>query len=293
MKFNFKNFDYSFYDKVCEFLIEISKNNCKHINWNWARWEWMFFHPEFDRNLIGKIGLWFADEDLVGLTTYDHYFGEAFFAVKEGFEQLEKDILEYAIANFCDENGLGIAVNDTDIKTVELLKKYGFSINQQTENILELKLSDFNFDIKQIEGISLESINKEKDLYKHHELLWKGFDHEGKAPLDEDTINKQEIMLSAPHMNSLLHVIAKNESLEYVSYCGLWYDENLDYVYIEPVCTIPEYRKKGIARIVLAQALKRAYDLGAKKAYVISDSDFYKNLGFKQHSHYTFYWYNN
>ena len=56
--------------------------------------------------------------------------------------------------------------------------------------------------------------------------------------------------------------------------------------------TVPEYRNKGIARTVLIEALKRAYDLGAKKAYVISDSDFYKSLGFKEHSHYTFYWYN-
>ncbi|MGU8721895.1 hypothetical protein ACV3RU_03745 [Clostridium perfringens] len=40
------------------------------------------------------------------------------------------------------------------------------------------------------------------------------------------------------------------------------------------------------------EAFKRAYILGAKKAYVISDSDFYKSLVFKQHSHYTFYWHN-
>ena len=99
-------------------------------------------------------------------------------------------------------------------------------------------------------------------------------------------------LLSAPHLNARLHVIAQNECSEYVSYCGLWYDQTTDYVYVEPVCTIPQYRKKGIAKCILTEALKRAYDLGAKKAYVISDIEFYKRLGFKQHSHYTFYWYN-
>lgn len=63
-------------------------------------------------------------------------------------------------------------------------------------------------------------------------------------------------------------------------------------MYVEPVCTIPQYRNKGIAKSVLTEAMKRAYDLGAKRAYVISDMEFYKRLGFKQHSHYTFYWYN-
>lgn len=179
MKINFKKFEMNYYNDICNFLVEISKNNHMHINWNWARWEWMFFHPEFNRDLIDKIGLWFLDEKLIALATYDYYLEEGFFATKEGFDELQKEVLEYAINNFSDENGFGIAVND---KT--------------------------------------------------------------------------------------------------------------DYVYVEPVCTIPEYRNKGIARMILMEALKRAYSLGAKKAYVISDSDFYKSLGFKQHSHYTFYWHN-
>lgn len=294
MKFDFKVFNDIYYDKVCDFLIEISKNNRTHINWNWARWEWMFFHPDFNRELMDKIGLWFLGDELVGLATYDYYFGEGFFAAKEGFEELEKDILEYAVTNFSDENGFGIAVNDTDNKTIDLLKHYGFTENEQTENMLELALDEVDFTSRsKIEGISFQSINLEKDLYKHHELLWKGFDHEGQAPLDEDTISKQKKLLSASHLNPLLHVIAKTENGEYAAYCGLWYNKETDYVYVEPVCTIPEYRNKGIASALLMEALKRAYDLGAKKAYVISESNFYKSIGFKQHSHYTFYWYNN
>ena len=292
MKINFKKFEMNYYNDICNFLVEISKNNHMHINWNWARWEWMFFHPEFNRDLIDKIGLWFLDEKLIALATYDYYLGEGFLATKEGFDELQKEVLEYEINNFSDENGFGIAVNDKDSKTLKLLKDNGFLRNEQTENILELKLDEVNFNLEPITGITFESIDIEKDLYKHHELLWKGFNHEGQAPLDEDIINKQKIMLSAPHMNTLLHIIAKNECSEYVSYCGLWYDKDTDYVYVEPVCTVPEYRNKGIARTVLIEALKRAYDLGVKKAYVISDSDFYKSLGFKQHSHYTFYWYN-
>ncbi len=291
MQYEFQNFNRSYYEKVYDFLIELSRDSRMHINWNWARWEWMFFHPEFDRSLLEKIGLWFSNDELVGVAIYDHYFGEAFFAAKKGFEELEKNILDYVVENFCDENGIGIAVNDTDIQTVKLLTEYGFVINEQKENVLELSLDDFDFYKEQITGISIGNINPENDLYKHHELLWRGFDHEGQAPFDKDTITKQKEMLSAPHMNSLLHVVAQNEASEYVSYCGLWYDKESDYVYVEPVCTIPQYRNRGIARLVLKEALKRAYDLGARKAYVISDGEFYRSMGFKQHSRYTFYWY--
>ena len=109
--------------------------------------------------------------------------------------------------------------------------------------------------------------------------------------MDEETLEKQRRMLSASNLNTQLHIAAENESSEYVAYCGLWYADKTDYVYVEPVCVVPDYRRKGLAKAVLGEALKRAYNLGAKTAYVISDMDFYKHIGFVQHSHYTFYWY--
>ncbi|MBQ6036454.1 MAG: hypothetical protein IJL43_04000, partial [Lachnospiraceae bacterium] len=37
------------YEAVCGFLIELNQKDRTHINWNWARFEWMMEHPEFDR----------------------------------------------------------------------------------------------------------------------------------------------------------------------------------------------------------------------------------------------------
>lgn len=290
MKYRFCEFDDSHYEKVRQFLIGLSQENRTCINWNWARWEWMYFHPDFDNTLSAKIGLWFYDEKMVGTAIYDHYLGEAFFAVKKGFEELKKDIIDYMIKKLSDENGLGVAVNDTDSETAELILSCGFFACGQTENVLELLLDDVDFDTDICDGILLHPIEVNEDLYKHHRLLWKGFDHEGEPPVDEKTLEKQRRMMSARNLNPQLHIVAENEGSEYVAYCGLWYDDKTDYVYVEPVCTVPEYRVKGLAKAVLSEALKRAYNMGAKKAYVISDLEFYKRLGFRQHSHYTFYW---
>lgn len=290
MKYSFRNFNKTDYGIVYRFLLELSIENQVHINWNWARWEWMYFHPEFDRDNMEKVGLWFCKEELVGAAIYDYYFGEAFFATKSGFEELEKEILDYMVKNFSDENGLGIAVNDEDSRMIEKLKLYGFCKEEQTENILEISLDAIPQKAEISKGLSFGTIDKELDFLKQHQMLWKGFDHKGELVTDEETIKAQKRMLSALHMNSWLHVVAVNEEKEYVSYCGLWYDKETDYVYVEPVCTIPEYRGKGAARMVVTEALQRAYGLGARKAYVISEMEFYKKLGFQQHSHYTFYW---
>ena len=43
------------YEALCSFLIALNEKDDSHINWNWARLEWMIEHPEFDKNLILKL----------------------------------------------------------------------------------------------------------------------------------------------------------------------------------------------------------------------------------------------
>ena len=38
---DFKNYTDSDYEALCSFLIALNENNDSHINWNWARLEWM------------------------------------------------------------------------------------------------------------------------------------------------------------------------------------------------------------------------------------------------------------
>ena len=47
----FKNYTDDEYDALCGFLIALNEKDDSHINWNWARLEWMIEHPEFDKSL--------------------------------------------------------------------------------------------------------------------------------------------------------------------------------------------------------------------------------------------------
>ena len=80
------------------------------------------------------------------------------------------------------------------------------------------------------------------------------------------------------------------ESGEYAAYCCVWVHLKTDYAYIEPVCTVPDHRGKGLAKAVIYEALNRAKSFGAKNAFVISDTSFYERLGFRKDRHFTFYW---
>lgn len=143
------------YEAVCGFLMALNRKDKKHINWNWARFEWMMEHPEFDKSAIRSIGLWWEQERIIGAAIYDMYYGEAFCSVLPEYEEL--------------------------------------------------------------------------------------------------------------------------------------YPVILDYAYVEPVCTVPAHRGKGLASALLSEALTRAKILGAGEAYVISDLPFYEKLGFEKAQHFTFY----
>ncbi len=52
----------------------------------------------------------------------------------------------------------------------------------------------------------------------------------------------------------------------------------------------PIIQGKGVAKAVIFEALSRAKKLGAKRACVNSDMEFYERLGFRKKYHYSFYW---
>lgn len=65
----------------------------------------MFFHSEFDRNLLDKIGLWFSRYNLVGIARYDHYLGEAFFAARKDLRNWKKIFLIIQFIIFVRKRG--------------------------------------------------------------------------------------------------------------------------------------------------------------------------------------------
>lgn len=283
----FHNYVEEDYEGVYDFFINLNYTEKTHINWNWARWEWMYFHEDFDREMINSIGLWMDKDKVVGIAVYDYYFGEAFCGALSEYKELLHEIIEYARTSFMDDGGLGIAVNDEDIYMEKLFIEKGFEKVEQDENILKKDLDeDITYTLDR--GYSIKSIQFPQDSYKYQLVLWKGFDHgDSIEEFEESFQDDRQIPI---HLNSNFCLAVVNDKDEYVAHCTCWYDKNTDYVYVEPVCTIPECRKKGLGKAIVCEALNRCREAGAKKAYVISDQEFYKNIGFKDNSHYTFWW---
>ena len=274
------------YEAVCDFLIELNQEDRTHINWNWARFEWMMEHPEFDKSLRSSIGLWWSEGKVVGAAIYDMYFGEAFCASLSEYNALYPEMLDYAYRELRDDSGLGIAVNDGNKAEIEAAKAAGFVREEQQETVMRLDLD--NLILSDLpEGLSLSELDPAQEAYDFQWLLWQGFDH----GTDRDQFEREDPIVpqNRRHLSKRLSLTAIAQNGDKTAYCCVWFHKDTDYAYVEPVCTVPSCRGKGIAAALLSEALNRAKALGAKEAYVISDLPFYEKLGFDKTQQYTFY----
>ena len=274
------------YEAVCNYLIELNRKDRTHVNWNWARFEWMAEHPEFDKSASASIGLWRSEDKIVGAAIYDMYFGEAFCGTLPEYETLYPEILDYAYRELKDDSGLAVAINEGNSAEIRAAEEAGFGRIDQKETVMALSL-DRNFSSALPDGLRLRETDQTADREALEWLFWQGFDHG--EDREEFERSRDRVPHVRKHFNRSLCLSAADSSGELVSHCSLWFHPATDYAYVEPVCTVPAYRGKGIAPTLLSEAFNRAKALGAKTAYVISDLPFYEKLGFKTVQHYTFY----
>ena len=287
MAVHFKKYTKKDYNAVCDFLIELNRKDNSHINWSWARFEWMAEHPEFDKSLTAFIGLWLENERIVGAAIYDMYFGEAFCGALPEHSSLYPEILDYAYRVLKDENGLGVSICDDNSQEINAAQAQGFVKAEQIETVMSMEL-DSVLPVELPDGYRFVSLDPSKEPYAFQWLLWQGFDH----GTDRTKFEQEEIIVPQirKHFQPSMSVAVVDRSGEYAAYCCMWVHLKTDYAYIEPVCTVPDYRGKGLAKAVIYEALNRAKSFGAKNAYVISDTSFYERLGFRKDRHFTFYW---
>ena len=283
----FEKYKECYYQQVCDFLIEINKENNYHNNWNWARFEWMHEHPLTKKEQIKYMGLWFDDNALIGAALIDMYFGEAFVGVLHKYHYLYSDIVKYAFDNLKDEEGLGISIHDDNKEDIEEVIKQGFYKEESEEFDLIIELKE-EFSVTLLQGFKVETFDAQENALEMEWLAWQGFNHGN----DKEEFLKQYKAPTGirPHFNPYLCIVIRNSQNDLVATASTWYDQRTNYAYIEPVCVLPGYRKMGLGKAALYTAINHARELGAKIAIVNSGQEFYKHLGFKKMDHYSFYW---
>lgn len=267
------------YIKIRNFLIRINSEKLYTPNFLWGAWEWEVTHVGLDRNNLGKFGLWEDKGKIVAIAIYEMLLGDGLLIVDEGYRCLIPDMITYAKKSLHANGKLRILIAHGDCEFAHAAARHGFrpTQNRWDNAVLDIdKLPSFSLP----DGFSFVSMADDWNWHQYNRVMWRGFGHQGKASHDDTTIAERKEMLSSPMINPELVVAVVAPDGNYVSHCGMWYQPSDFYCYVEPVVTDPEYRKMGLGKAVVLEAIRRCGNLGAKQAVVGSSQQFYYNIGF-------------
>lgn len=287
MRVKFRNFvnDERFgseYYKVVDFLKRINNKEVLSPNFLWARWTWFISRPLDNEDQKNLIGVWEDGDKIVALSTFELDFGEVYITVDKDYKFLLQDIISYAKDKLTNNGELKIIINDNDRDFQRVAAENGFIPTEDRECVARLEITgDLSYELP--EGFTVTSMAEKWDFRQYNSVMWRGFGSKDEPDQSTEMIEWRKTMLSSPHLTPEITVAIVAPNGNYAAHCGLWYNLGEDYAYVEPVVTDPDYRKIGLAKAAIYEAVLRAAKLGAKEAYVVSSQQFYYNLGFRPH----------
>lgn len=195
--------------------------------------------------------LWLDGDKVVGFVFNESPVTDVYFKIRPGYEFLAKEMVDYAMEympNF-DNKQQFMLFNGQEI-LMEEAKKRGF--------IQIYDYEDRQFDFKN----------------KLDFVLPEGFHF----------VNLGAVMSPSPHSTCQYDVIIADEEGEYACYSGMWWVPENKLAYMEPLCTIPKYRKMGLASAALSRHYKTMKPLGATHM-TGGGNPFYEKIGYGKGIH--------
>jgi GNAT superfamily N-acetyltransferase len=265
------------FHKICDFLVRINQNEVVVPNWLWARWVWQYnTHINTTQSHFG-----IAEDNgkIVGLTLYDHGLGEAFFCVDMDYDRIKSQLIDFAIDNLNLNGEIRLALPDGDLGYQQSAVQKGFI--STTEKIPTSRI-DINDNVYTLpKGYTIMSFaDKSFDADKYFDAIWKGFENKRERTEAEMESVKNREGFDKPYFDPDLRILVVAPNGDYAAHCGMWCIPGSEYSYVEPVFTLPEYRKLGLGKAAVLEGVNRCGKLGAKHAYVLSSQQFYYNIGF-------------
>ncbi|MBF4695260.1 GNAT family N-acetyltransferase [Fusibacter ferrireducens] len=266
------------FNRICEFLIRINHDKVITPNYLWARWVWQF-GPYMSMEHLSNIGVVEDNGIIVGLVTYENDLGEAYLCLDERYNYLKSQLIEYAMQNLSLHGEIRITLPDGDLEYQQAAIQRGFIPTTQKSSVAMIDINPHDYPLPS--GYSIMSFDDEGfDVERYYNAIWRGFNNQRQRNEIEMESMRKRKGFDAPYLNLNLRILVVAPNGDYAAHCGMWCIPNSGYAYVEPVFTLPEYRKMGLGKAAVLEGVNRCDKLGAKQAYVLSSQQFYYSIGF-------------
>lgn len=230
-----------------------------------------------DKSFVHRNRIWFDGDRIVALVFYENPVTDVYFSLHPGYEFLAEEMIAYAENEMPKKDGKQrLVIFGAQKALIEAAEKAGW----RREFGYWEKVRGFAEPLEYALPSGYRFAAAPLDAAKCSECCWKGFDHEAEeGPWDGDA-EYAGALLTAPHSTAQLAVAIENKDGEYVCYAGMWWTPENNLAYMEPLCTVPEHRRKGLAAAAMSELYRRTRVLGA--THMTGGGDpFYDKVGFK------------
>ena len=252
-------------------------NGLREWSWSVARLDyWRFFgmnsiHPF--AALPEIIFLWETTSGEIASVLNPEDPGNIFLQAHPAFKTgtLEEEMILNAEQHLSVPQGnkrrVAVWSDSQDEQRLRILKSRGFVRGAETEHQWRRDLDAPIPDVPQAEGYTIRCLGDAGEIPARSWASWRGF-HPDELKEKYQGWQWYHNIQRCPLYRRDLDLLAAAPDGSIASFATFWFDDATRTTYIEPVATVPEHLRKGLARAVIAEGLRRVQRMGAQRAFV-------------------------
>ncbi len=265
------------YEEIRDFLLRLASPL-----FTFARWDWMITHPLLEHQFLGKIGLWRNPaREICAAALFDCQPGETYLlALPEYQNILFPEMIEYAVRNLNQGSHFSLVVEKRNHELQHAASQAGFVKSGDTEAVAMFDSQLTSTDYALPDGFTITDMEETPEAGKFARAICRGFEDACLPELTAEFEALAQAGLNRSHVDRTLKIAVLAPDGTMVCTCGLWHDARSRFAVVEPLATVPEFRKLGLARAAVYEGIRRVSARGTTQVLVGSDQPFYYKIGF-------------
>lgn len=245
--------------------------------------DWGRFTDE-DPNAIHTAQLWLDGDNVVAIAWPDG--ARVDLMTHPEHRALENEMLQWAEQGHIEGSDAGKSLAawslENDHPRTTVLKQRGYT---RTDDHFVSRTRSLDGDLPMPmlpPGFTIRNVEDESDIEPRAEVHRAAF-----AP-SRMTAAKHRAVMAAPTYRPDLDLIVAAPDGRFAAFCIVWFDQANQVGVFEPVGCHPDFQRRGLAKAVMTEGLRRLHVLGAQTACVLNWHDnaapakLYEQLGFRE-----------
>ncbi len=247
-----------------------------------------------DKRYLYLNRLWYDGDRAAGFVFYENPVTSVYFILRRGYECLADEMVRYAAEKMPGStDGKELIFFSGQKALIEAAERYGFA-EAYTDTDMHIDLMGKIPEYPLPGGYHyVGPLNV--DPVKFTRMMWYGFGNDEEAGefvnWDSDNVSGEwspavsyqgvlsSITAPPPHSTYGYNLLLADENEEYVCFSGMWWVPGNRLAYMEPLCTVPEHRRRGLAAALISEHCRRMKALGAE--YMTGGgNEFYRKIGY-------------